>query len=146
MCGGGIAWTYKPTPQPGDFVKAKVCPTCGKRTKRPKEIYSYVSKKAPSLSIRTNDRGEVAHRKSNKSESTTEKRQIIHTCCSLATITVYGRVERTLWSHHKNGVVKSFFLVVFVPSLGKRHWATLETVELVAATDYLIQNVPADPS
>lgn len=144
MCGGGIAWSYKPTPQPGDFVKARVCPTCGKRAKRPREVYSYTAKKVPAVIIMTNDRGEVAHRKSYKNVVTTEKRQNLHSCCSLASITVYGRVERTIWSHHKNGVVKSFFLVVFVPSLGKRHWATLETVELTTANEFLIFNIPDD--
>jgi len=143
MCGGGIRWTYKPTPQPGDFVKARVCPTCGKRSKRPVVIHTHVSKITPSLRIGTKD-GEVAFREASYGRTLVRKKKVLHTCCTLVSVDVYGRVERTLWSHYKNGVIKDFFLVVFVPSLGKRHWATLETVELAAATDYLIHNVPED--
>jgi len=145
MCGGGIAWTYKPTPQPGNFIRAKVCSTCGKRAKRPAAVHTKVTRTAPKRVLKVRD-GEVAWREGRTYTSERTALRLLHTCCTDNHTFVYGQVERTLWSHYKNGVVKDFFLVVFVPSLGRRHWATLETIELVAATDYLIHNVPEDQS
>jgi len=144
MCGVGLRWTFKPTPQPGNFVKARICPTCGKRSKRPVKIHTYSTKITPALAIRLNKHGEVAYSTTIQTKRVSNETRLIHTCCSLVSVTVYGRVERTVWSKHTNGAVKDFFLIIFVPSLGKRHWATLETVDLVAATDYLIHNMPED--
>jgi hypothetical protein len=145
MCGGGISWSYKPTPQPGDFIKAKICSTCGKRAKRAAVISTRVTRTTPRRHLSIKD-GEVAWRKSRNYVSDKTTQRAIQTCCTDNHTFVYGRVERTRWSHYKNGVIKDFFLIVFVPSSGKRHWATLETIELVSAVDYLIHNVPEDQS
>jgi hypothetical protein len=57
-----------------------------------------------------------------------ETRKRIDSCCSRKHETVCGRVERTTWSFKKNGTFANFFLIVFVPSTGKRHWTTIENV------------------
>lgn len=144
MCGGGLTWTYKPTPQPGDFVRAKVCSKCGKRTKPPVTIEYTKVVYTKGRRVRVNKDGEIAFNARRKPLSGSSRRKTIHSCCSLHQITVFGQVERTVWSYYRDGTVKDFFLIVFVPILGRRHWATLDTVELVNANDHLINNVPED--
>lgn len=148
MCGGWRASPndYKPTPQPGDFVKAKICSKCGKRARRPSELELSRTVYEPSISIRTDEHGQVAWSKNKRVALHRSRVRRIRSCCSDKKnhVIVYGQVVRTKWSYYSYGAHKNFFLIVFVPSLGRRHWATLETVELVCANEYLINNVPEE--
>lgn len=137
--GPGRVKEWKPTPQPGDCVKARICASCGKRAKNPVTVFTSVHENTEGIARitrRTKVRGcddeidEVDVRLGSvRTAKIKNRRRVVHSCCSRSHDTHIGTVERTVWSFHEDGVVKQFFLVVFIPKLGKRHWATLDTVE-----------------
>lgn len=137
--GPGRVKEWKPTPQPGDCVKVRICAFCGKRAKEPTTRHTSVRSTAEGIrriTRRTKVKGcddEIDEVDvllgSVIAAKIKNRRRVVHSCCSRRHETHVGTVERTTWSYHGNGVIKQFFLVVFIPKLGKRHWATLDTVE-----------------
>lgn len=151
MC-GGWRWTehdYKPTPQPGDFVRIKVCNVCGKRARRPKTLVERKEIRGPKTWYDMRDEGaEFAIRRRGSggpgSRSIINRITELGSCChrTVNHLAVVGRVVRNVWSKDRHKVPSKFFMVVEVPRLKKKVWVNLDAhIELVTATDYLIENI-----
>jgi hypothetical protein len=128
--GGSDPWVYVPTPQPGESVFARVCKRCGKRAKRPKWRITRHYIEGTGCWVEKQEDGRIRYKTRVCQVSNRVFKRRIKDCCSHEHEEVLGLVERTTWSFYKNGAIKSFFLIVFVPSTGKRHWATIDTVRL----------------
>jgi len=152
MCGGWRTTDhdYSPTPQPGNFVKVWVCKVCNKRARRAKILVERKFIRTPHTRLRMRYEGqEFARRKSfDRSIKTIVEREVeLGSCCHRTTnhIRAMGKVERTVWSKDRHKVPSKFFFIVYVPILEKRIWVHLEAhIELVAAHEFLIHNVPED--
>lgn len=150
MCGG---WRfanndYKPTPQPGDFVRVILCGVCRKRARPPK--FRVVKRSSiilvPKLDMR-NEHKEFACRPDCYERFVRSEKVVrtpIGSCCHQTEnrIEAVGRVIRTVWSKNGWKIPSNFFFVVDVPRFKKKVWIDLNShIELISATDYLIKNV-----
>jgi hypothetical protein len=136
MCGGGLRWTYIPTPQPNDCVIAQVCAVCGKRAKKPRVHVTATWTRW--LDVRAHPgkgkkAGEIAFVPVTEHSRQRQRERLVHTCCSRPENKreIIGKVIRNQWSKRGNGTIGKFFLIVEDQETGRRHWATLDSCRLV---------------
>ena len=150
MCGGGLTWTYKPTPQPGDYVEALICGKCYGRAKLPRLVSTQVYETVEYLAVAVQEvRGsgvKYTRTQTQFLKSKTTKPAAPKCCGPADIIKTTGKVVRSVWSKDKRfKQVKNFFVIVKIPTLKRQHWATIDTVTLINPLDHLISSVERVP-